>query len=152
MDKYELTQQVHANFGTMKRTGLAHYNEATRSLGISMPQAEVLHKIGESQPINFKQLAEELQLTPGSVTQTVDGLLQDNLVARTLDDRDRRISSLSLTPKGEEKLKDLKDYRSQRLTQLADSLTEAELLELLRIQKKIIESRKNLKAYKKEDI
>ncbi len=52
-----------------------------------------------AQPVNA--IARRIELTSGSVTTAIDRLEARGLVMRSVDDSDRRIRSVSLTPDGE---------------------------------------------------
>jgi DNA-binding MarR family transcriptional regulator len=70
-------------------------------VGLSIPKLAALSRLveaGDSLPLG--QLAERLACVKSNVTQLVDRLEADGLVARTLDQADRRSRLAVLTPAG----------------------------------------------------
>ena len=71
------------------------------AVGLSIPKLAALSRLveaGDSLPLG--QLAERLACVKSNVTQLVDRLEADGLVARTLDQADRRSRLAVLTPAG----------------------------------------------------
>jgi DNA-binding MarR family transcriptional regulator len=74
--------------------------------GLTAPSFAVLVTLarlgGESAEVSQRRLADELGLTPGTVSVRIDRLLDDQLVSRVPDPDARRNVLVSLTPKGRE--------------------------------------------------
>ena len=71
------------------------------SCSVTLAQCLVLLAIDESGQSTMGQLASHLRLDHSTVSRTVDGLVQRNLVERLLsDDRDRRVVWIGLTSDG----------------------------------------------------
>ena len=51
-------------------------------------------------PLTLGRLAELERVTPPSITRVVTALERDGLVTRTVDESDRRVSRVGITPKG----------------------------------------------------
>lgn len=51
--------------------------------------------------VRVKDIAEELYLTPGAVSQTVETLVREGILVRVPDEHDRRAVLISLSEKGE---------------------------------------------------
>jgi DNA-binding MarR family transcriptional regulator len=79
-------------------------DQTMSSTGLSLARAKVLMRINEEGPMNQATLAGLLGFAPRSVTDTIDALERDGLVARTDDERDRRARIVALTPAGREAL------------------------------------------------
>lgn len=69
---------------------------------LSISQLRVIGVIYERHPegIMLKEVADELKLTPGAISQTVDTLVKENLVERTVSPKDRRAILLRPTDVG----------------------------------------------------
>ncbi len=101
-------------------------------------QLEMLITIGHLGPISFKQLAAQLQLSPGGVSQLVDNLTQQGLIDRTAQPDDRRVQYLEASSRGRELLKKIMEPRRKVMEQLMEHLSDHELAVWLDIQNKII--------------
>lgn len=102
---------------------------------LSPPQAHLLFAIarGKEAGISVKELAELSSVTPGAVTQFVDGLVEGGLVAREGDPNDRRIVRLKLT---EQAKSHFEKFRKEHLTsmfKIFEALTDEELKQLIAI-------------------
>jgi DNA-binding MarR family transcriptional regulator len=65
-----------------------------------------LHALGEQGELTAGQLAKSADLNPASVTAMLDHLEQAGIVARARSTSDRRVTIVSLTPKGRQLLAD----------------------------------------------
>src|SRR5919108_5198046 len=66
-------------------------------LNITIPQLRVLHLIRKEQRVSGRQLARELNVSPGAVVQLCDRLQEQGDVARVPDTGDRRVTWFQLT-------------------------------------------------------
>jgi len=107
-------------------------------LGIAPSQLHLLHLIEQSQPVSLKKLAEAMRLTPGAITQLVDGLVRAELVNRESDPRDRRISVVTLTDTGRDKIRALTRQKQALLQKVAGDLDDDELQVYLGVQRKML--------------
>jgi DNA-binding MarR family transcriptional regulator len=83
---------------------------------LSPPQVHMLFTIGKKEEgISVKELAELSSITPGAVTQFVDGLVERGLVAREGDPADRRVVRLKLT---ETAKKQFEKFRKEQLSSM----------------------------------
>jgi DNA-binding MarR family transcriptional regulator len=75
-----------------------HHDSIPSEPPLSPPQVHLLFSIASKQEgISVKDLAERTSVTPGAITQFVDGLVEMGLVMREGDPNDRRIVRLKLT-------------------------------------------------------
>lgn len=90
-----------------------------------LPDAEFrcLMLFGEERYLTAKGIALKMNVVKSRVSKIVDGLLKKNLIQRIKDPEDSRISLLSLSADGQEKVnninKFLKDIHYQVLLQMA---------------------------------
>jgi DNA-binding MarR family transcriptional regulator len=75
-------------------------DQTMSSAGLSLARAKVLMRLSEGGPMNQATLAGLLGFAPRSVTDVVDALERDGMVARTEDKHDRRARIVALTPAG----------------------------------------------------
>ena len=74
-----------------------------------MPDAELrcLMLFGEERYLTPKGIAHKMNVVKSRITKIIDGLVKKGLVDRIKDPEDSRISLLSLTPRGQSKLKEI---------------------------------------------
>jgi len=68
---------------------------------VSMTETHVLEAIRKCDPPTMGTIAAKLQITPGTLTSSVNKLIDKGYVNRHRSEVDRRIVTLSLTKKGE---------------------------------------------------
>jgi len=101
-----------------------------------LPDAEIrcLQLFGEERYLTAKGIAYKMNVVKSRVSKIIDGLIKKQLIQRIKDPEDSRISLLSLTPKGQNKLKDinvfLEDIHHQVLLQMAPDQRKAVLTNL----------------------
>ena len=101
-----------------------------------LPDAEFrcLMLFGEERYLTAKGIAHKMNVVKSRVSKIVDGLIKKKLIQRIKDPEDSRISLLSLTSKGQEKISEinrfLKDVHYQVLVQMAPDQRKAVLTNL----------------------
>lgn len=98
--------------------------------GLTLTQLSALATVGRFGPITLGDLAGVEQLSPPSVTKIVGKLEAADLVTRTVDPADRRVSRVATTPAGEHYLDEV---RHRREAWLADRLTQLDPRDLARL-------------------
>ena len=134
-------QLIESIFGTMQqlhRTSTTRLHMLMGKHDISLTQLELLLTVKHRQPVSVKELAAQMRLTSGAITQLLEGLAAQNYVGREPAEYDRRITNVSLTPTGADKLKSLWEQRKATLRQIMDDLTTDELAIMLRVQEKML--------------
>jgi DNA-binding MarR family transcriptional regulator len=105
---------------------------------LSPPQVRILFFIARQQEdIAVKDLARMLEVTPGAITQFVDGLVDMELVRREEDARDRRIIRIRLTDLARSKLAELRRGYLAAASRVFDVLSDEEIRELGRLLEKV---------------
>lgn len=89
-----------------------------------------------SGPKSMKELAEEMNLTPGSMTTAIEKLVQQKFVKRVYDKEDRRKVSIDLLQKGKKIAEHMNLSSSTISNEMLDNLTSEERETLLNLLEK----------------
>jgi len=106
--------------------------ESWRKLDVPLAQLKSLFIIANKPDTNFKMLAQDLGVTSGNVTGIVDRLVEQGLVSRNLDLRDRRGIHLEATEKGLDLLANLMDAQTKHMSPILTHMSLEELTSLSR--------------------
>jgi len=112
----------------------------------NLPDAELrcLVLFGEERYLTSKGIAYKMNLVKSRVSRIIDGLIRKELIQRIKDPGDSRISLLSLTAKGQEKLDEInsfmEDIHSRVLQQMAPDQRKTVLtnLEILKASMEVV--------------
>jgi DNA-binding MarR family transcriptional regulator len=137
MRKEELINQIFDNLSAMKRSMHGRLQSSLASSNITHSQLELMMLIKRLQPTYSKQLALELHLTPGAVSQLIEAAVESKLVLRTEGTSDRRYQSVSLTSLGQKKLNDIEKKRNEMMRGVLEDLNDNELEIILKVQTKL---------------
>lgn len=77
-------------------------NNASCCNGISLAQCHTLLEVEKNSEISISDLAKKLSLDKSTVSRTVDGLVNINLVNRAIPKENRRLALIQLTGSGRE--------------------------------------------------
>lgn len=132
-----LIQSLFENMNAMQRSMHAHKQKLFGEQTVSSSQLELLFTISFAQPVSSKQLAAQLHLTPGAVSQMLESLEQQNYVERRTSETDRRVQYLRISPEGELLLKSAEKRRRDFIQAVIKDLTDEELQVWLRVQEKM---------------
>jgi DNA-binding MarR family transcriptional regulator len=117
---------------------------------LPLSQLRVVGVIYDRHPegVMLKEIADDLKLTPGAISQTVDVLVRENIVERTTSQTDRRAILLRPTAMGLE----LKEKHTQHIHEMMEQVTSgvtAEELEIFsRVTARLLEQVNNLNEQK----
>ncbi len=100
--------------------------------GISAPRLSALSVVIFGGPLTLGQLAAAEQVKPPTMTRIVTGLENDGLVQRIGDPRDRRLTRIQATIKGQKVLAAGRARRVEKLAAAVRELRGSELAELRR--------------------
>lgn len=106
---------------------------------ITFLQLKTLHFIREQAP-SMKAVAGFLDITAPSATTLINNLVKEKYVARKESSLDHRSVTLSLTPKGRQALQRARRQITEKTTLLFESLAPAEVQQLKKILKKILDT------------
>jgi DNA-binding MarR family transcriptional regulator len=100
--------------------------------GLSAPRLSALSVVVFGGPLTLGQLAAAEQVKPPTMTRIVTGLEKDGLVQRVGDIRDRRLTRIQATARGQKVLAVGRARRIEKLAAAVRRLGGAELAELTR--------------------
>jgi DNA-binding MarR family transcriptional regulator len=100
--------------------------QAIAALGLTPARTHLLWELGRSGPMPQRVLAEALKVTPRAVTGLVDALVMDRLVTREPHPTDRRATLVTLTPRGETLVGQLKRDHKKLARALFSSMSNRE--------------------------
>lgn len=95
---------------------------------------EALHHLG---PLSQRQLADKILRSSGNLTMVIDNLERDGLVGRERDQKDRRVMTVSLTPRGHKLIEMLMPQHVQNVLGVFTALSPEELTQLASLSKKL---------------
>ncbi len=105
--------------------------------GLTVPQADVIFTLGNTDGLNFREIGELTLITKGTLTGVVDRLEGKGLVKRCSDPRDGRGTVVRLTRKGEQLFESLFPAQVKYIKQRFDRLSRKELEEVHTALKKL---------------
>ena len=138
MQREELIEAIFATMQQMHRTGTAKFHALMGQEDISPTQMELLLNVKHLQPVSVKDIAARMRLTPGAVTQLMEGLVAKGYIERRTDAHDRRITNVVIAENGSKKLKELWERRKAMLRNIMQELDTDELAVMLRVQEKML--------------
>jgi MarR family 2-MHQ and catechol resistance regulon transcriptional repressor len=115
---------------------LAAYDSAGyHGSDLTVPQADVLFTLGNTDGMTFKEIGEKTLITKGTLTGVIDRMEQKGIVRRIVMVDDRRCTKVSLTTKGNNLFKNefprQIGYMKQRFDRM-DKKSKAQALESLK--------------------
>jgi len=135
-EKEQLLEEIMTNMGTGRRLMMSSMQRFTRKTTAS--QTEALFVIHQNGPITQKKLAEQMQLTPGSITQLVEQLERLKLVTRTSSKTDRRVTHVTITERGSAEVSQINAQKEDLFKNVYKDLSMDELRIMAKVQKKMI--------------
>ena len=100
--------------------------------GLSAPRLSALSVVVFGGPLTLGKLADAEQVKPPTMTRIVTGLEKEGLVKRIGDSRDRRLTRIQATIKGQKVLTAGRARRVEKLAAAVRDLRRSELAELTR--------------------
>lgn len=132
----ELISLIFATHKVIKRQLSSKQHDAQ----LSMLQIKALHYISEHKNITMRDLAEELNITPASITSLTNSLITSKLIIRRLDTKDRRVIHLSLTPLGRNRLRSGIKAIVEKMNEVFSTLSSTDQRSLIKILKTITQA------------
>jgi DNA-binding MarR family transcriptional regulator len=111
--------------------------------GLSAPRLSALSVVVFGGPLTLGQLARAEQVRPPTMTKLVTGLEKEGLVRRQPDPRDKRLTKIVATAKGQRILFEGRARRVKSLTDAVNQLKENEVAQLdrgIQVFRRLIET------------
>jgi len=108
--------------------------------GVSVPQWVTLRRLFDAGPVSVTELAARVGVDQGSVSRTVERLIQRELVRREPDPNDGRATRLTLTVAGRRLVPKLAEAADRNDRRFFESLTARERSELAHTIRKLVEA------------
>ena len=117
-------------------------NRSLEQQELTMPQWMALGCIGNAGPegITHSELGKRLMLSKAPITGVVDRLERGGYVHRTADQKDRRISRVVITPRGEETWQSVRQALREGASDFYGCLTAQEQETLLSLLARVLDS------------
>jgi len=115
-------------------------NNASCCNGISLAQCHTLLEIEKSREVTVSELASNLTLDKSTVSRTVDGLVNINMVDRVIPNENRRKTLINLTDSGKQVCKTINYTNDEYVREVLKEFTSSEREEFLRLFSKLTSS------------
>ena len=117
---------------------------------LPLSQLRVVGVIYDRNPsgVMLKEIADELKLTPGAVSQTVDILVRENIVERTTSPTDRRAILLRPTAMGLRLKEEHISKINQTMQQITANIDEKEFAVFVKVLQTLLEQMNELNKQK----
>lgn len=112
-------------------------NHASCCNGISLAQCHTLLEIEKNSEISVSDLAKNLKLDKSTVSRTVDGLVNINMVNRVIPKENRRLAMINLTASGEQVCSNINYTNEAYIREVMGDFTEEEREEFLSLFSKL---------------
>lgn len=112
-------------------------NNASCCNGISLAQCHTLLEIEKNSEISVSDLAKNLSLDKSTVSRTVDGLVNINMVSRVIPEENRRMALINLTTSGKKVCSTINYTNESYIRELLKDFTEEEREDFLGLFSKL---------------
>lgn len=113
------------------------FADLLRPWDLSPHQLRALRVIRANEPLRLRELADDLRISPRSVTEVVDALTERELAVRAPDPNDRRATTVSTTEAGRQLMADAETAGRADSADFFGRLTAAERRELAALLQKL---------------
>lgn len=93
--------------------------------GVTFTQCHAIVEIGRAGSMSLNDLADLLGLDKSTMSRTINNLVQDDLVSREIDAKDRRYITIQLTAKGMESFHEIEEKMRVYFEQIYQAIPEA---------------------------
>lgn len=125
----------------VQREGNRTLTEALRPLELTPSQAEVLRVLQEFQPLSLIALGDLLICETGSPSRLVNGMVEAGLIERVPSTTNRRMVTLTLTEKGQERAERVREVEQAMYRVMTELLGEVSLPGIQALLWRFIEGR-----------
>ncbi len=137
-NRVKLVRNLIENFTQVFRDAHKDQKFPFGNLVLTRQQMMIVFFLNEKKGVaSAKEIVEFLHVTPGAVTQFIDGLVKNGLVERTENNTDRRSVNIGLTKRAMKKFDCFKEECFNKMAQSFDDLNIQELEQLVVLTEKI---------------
>lgn len=137
-NREELVQSLIEKMVNVMKSMHAGHGFPFGDLKLSRPQVMILFFIAKKKDgVSVKELAAFLNVTSGAITQFIDTLVEEKLVSRGEDAKDRRIIRITLTKKAKDKFAAFKKNYYKSVSPAFGALSQAEIEQFIFLLDKI---------------
>ncbi|MBI3485543.1 MarR family transcriptional regulator [Candidatus Daviesbacteria bacterium] len=130
----ELLKKIHCVFRSMG----AWHSFRIDGYKLNKPQVDILFLIAKQKSgVSVKDLASNLNVTPGAISQFSDILVEKGLIKREEDKKDRRVLKIKITDSALEKFKNFKKDYFLKVSPMFDTLEDQEIKQLVNLMSKV---------------
>lgn len=104
---------------------------------ITLPQILILQHLNSQDPVKMTDIANFMKVTTAAATGIINRLVKSGYVLRVLNDQDRRVIKVKITPKGLLLMKKLALDRRKTVIHLFSKVSEQDRRDYLRILTRI---------------
>ena len=105
------------------RRSMHDFYQFSRANGLSMTQLSTLFRLYHQKYCGVSDLSDHLGVTSAAASQMIDRLVQQGLLARNENVADRRIRQITLTPRGEQLVRESIEARGRWMEELTTELS-----------------------------
>ncbi len=125
-------------------------NNASCCNGISLAQCHTLMEIEKNSEVSVSDLAKSLSLDKSTVSRTVDGLVNINMVNRVIPKENRRLALINLTSSGKQICSTINYTNDSYIREVLNDFTEEEKEVFLSLFSTLTKNMSSYRVQKKE--
>ena len=125
------------NLFFMTNRSLHQHMQKNVTTSFSFIQFLTTQFVRENGPVNMKDIAQFLSITPASTTTLVHGLVETGVLVRIADKKDRRIIRLRATVYGKKQLSDAENQAKKELKRIFLKLSNNDRSHLVAVLEKL---------------
>lgn len=130
-DERQLASELLTVLASIRRAGRRYSSRPIELSALSGAQLELARLVRRNPGISIASAAEELRLAPNTVSTLVGELTAAGLLVRSVDQADRRVASLTLSPSFGRKID---AWRDRRATAIGEAISRLPARDQRRVQ------------------
>ncbi|MCA9327243.1 MarR family transcriptional regulator [Candidatus Saccharibacteria bacterium] len=138
-ERTEATSELVSLISGIKRSLQGRTYRCKDGAELTSGQLGMLFTLKQHGPTSAQDVAARLAMTPGAVSQLVDGLFDAGYIVRSPRNDDRRVVDLSLSARGQEQISGIEHKRHAFIKQMTDGLSDDELTQLVSALRKMLD-------------
>lgn len=132
----EITENMLSTFPMLMKN-IFKKDEFIEKYGLGPRYMHILHMIDDFGPLSISEISKRLSVSAPNMTPLIEKLISEGYIVKNLQESDRRISIIELTPKGKEFVSLHTSWLNQNLKKRLERLTHDEIEELWFLLKRL---------------